>query len=475
MKKTAGFCMAFSMLLYMHTFGFSDILKSAIPEDAALEGAALSSAALTLEDVRLLALANSRSLARYNLAIESALLDEKAQNFTYLPSLSLTGSASMKLWDTGGGSALDSLSAGGSLEISETLPVYEGGKAKILKAINALSTESARKDALVEYYAVLNAADSAYYAALEAQANLESAGSALAAAELSLAASQIRYEHEMIRYGDYLQALSERESAATAKKQAERTFSINMANLKNIAGILDTPVLAPVDFSKHESLMLYCTNLDEDDINALCLNLWHSMMNNNPNFAKAGISLKKAEKSVELAAKDYLPSVSASVSTGLDYAYQYGKSNALSPFTGGLSIRVSVPLDFWVIKNKVDKQKLSQEQTRLGYLDTVSSMQIEMQSAILDLILQAGTVISSRRAYEYAQKHFEYIQELYQLYQKSLSEYYDASNQAHSSLNRCIEAQYGFLLALSKIRSLGAFESDEAVVAFLLDGRNDGE
>ncbi|MDR0556569.1 MAG: TolC family protein [Treponema sp.] len=460
MKKMAGFCMAFSMALYMHTFVFSDALKGA---------------ALSLEDIRLSALANSRSLARYNLAIESGLLDEKAQNFTYLPSLSLTGSALTQLWNAGGGSPLDSLVAGGSLEISETLPVYEGGKAKILKAINALSTESARKDALAEYYAVLNAADSAYYAVLKAQANLESAESALAATELTLAASHIRYENEMIRYGDYLQALSEKESAAAAKKQAERNLAVNMANLKNIAGMPETPVLAPVDFSKRESLILYCTNLDEDDINALCLNLWRIMMTNNPELAKAGISLQKAEKNVDLAAKDYLPSVSASVSTGLDYNYQYGKSNAPSPFTGSLSIKVSVPLDFWVIKNKVDKQKLSQEHARLEYLDSVSSTHIEMQSAILDLILQAGTVISSRRAYEYAQKHFEYIEELYQLEQKSLSDYYDASNQAHNSLNKCIDAQYDFLLALSKIRSLGAFEREEDVFAFLLAGRNNGE
>jgi outer membrane protein TolC len=248
-----------------------------------------------------------------------------------------------------------------------------------------------------------------------------------------------------------------------------------MANLKNIAGIAETPVLATVDFSKHESLILYCTNLDENAINTLCLNLWRIMTANNPDLAKAGISMQKAEKDSELATKDYLPSVSAGASAGLGYNYQYGKSNAPSPFTGSLSIKVSIPLDFWVIKNKIDKQRLSQEQTRLGYLDAVSSIYIEMQSAVLDVILQAGTVVSSRRAYEYAQKHFEYIQELYRLYQKSLSEYYDASNQAHANLNRCIEAQYDFLLALSKIRSLGAFEGDEDVYAFLLEKQSDGE
>ncbi|MDR0374294.1 MAG: TolC family protein [Treponema sp.] len=475
MKKRAAFRVVISMLLFMPAIAFSDVLKDDAVNDA-VSDAASEGVALSLERVRLLALANSRSLARYNLAIESALLDEKARNFAYLPSLSLTGSASMKLWDAGGGATLaNSLVAGGVLEISETLPLYEGGKAKILKAINALSTESARKDALAEYYAVLDNTDSAYYEALKAQANLESAESALAAAELSLAASQIRYEHEMIRHGDYLQALSERESAVTAKKQAERTLAISMANLKNIAGIAETPALAPVDFSRHENLILHCANLDETGINALCSNLWRIVMTNNPQLAKADISMQKAGKNSELAAKDYLPSVSAALSTGLDYTYQSGRANALSPFTGGLSLRVSIPLDFWVIKNKIDKQKLSQEQTRLGYLDTVASAAIDTQSAILNTILQAGTIASSRRAYEYAQKHFEYVQELYQLSQKSLSEYYDASNQAHNSLNRCVEAQYGFLLALSKVRSLGAFESDEDAAAFLLEERSDGE
>ena len=53
---------------------------------------------ISLEQVRVLALANSRSLAKTDLAVQSAALEERARIFSNLPSLSAGASASMSLW-----------------------------------------------------------------------------------------------------------------------------------------------------------------------------------------------------------------------------------------------------------------------------------------------------------------------------------------------------------------------------------------
>jgi outer membrane protein TolC len=427
------------------------------------------SQALSLEDVRELALGNSRSLKKYDLQLQSSLLDEKAQNFQYLPSLSLDAQASANLWNTDGPTLPDSIKAGASVGISETVTIYDGGKNKMLKAINALSTESVRKDALAEYYNVLNSADNAYYAVMEAKDSLAAAEISLKTAELGLSAAQVRYDNKMIRYGDYLQALSEKESAEVSKKKAERTLNLNMLKLKNLLGIKDTPVLAEVDFTAYEAIIQKCASFDEDALDALYASFWKAVEANNPDLAKAVLAGRRAEQNVDLAKKDFLPSVSAGLSTGLSYNYQYGGlNNKLSPFVGSLSLKVSVPLDFWVINNKIEKQKNALEQNKLTYQDSVASVEIEVQTSLLDLVNQAGTVAVSRRAYEYAQKQFEYVRELYELSQKSLSDFSDASKVELQSRNQFINSRYGFLQALSRLKGLGAFADEPSLIALIM-------
>ena len=135
----------------------------------------LSAESISLEDVRVMALAMSRSLARHNLSIRSTILDERSRFFSTLPSISVGASASMGLWSASNAAPIenpiDTLSSGGSVSVSHR--IFEGGRTLIQKAINEISLESARNDALSEYFNVLNSADNAYYAVLEAAATLE--------------------------------------------------------------------------------------------------------------------------------------------------------------------------------------------------------------------------------------------------------------------------------------------------------------
>jgi outer membrane protein TolC len=427
---------------------------------------------LNREAVRNLALANSRSLARYNLSLESSLLSEKEQKFAYLPKLSLGADAGIDLWNQNGLVPIDSLKAGASFSVVETVTLYDGGKNKVLKAISAIATESVRKDALSEYYNVLDEADSAYYAVLEARANLDAQLASLQTADLSLATAQVRYENKMISYGDYLKALAEREAAETTRKQAEQTLSVNMAKLKNITGLTETPILADIDFTRYESLIQQCAGFDKAAVNAIGDKLWAIVRTNNPALAKAALSNESAEKNLDLAKRDYFPTLSASASTGLSYSYQYGSTgNGFSPFSGSLTLKASIPLEFWTTGNKVQKQELSLEQVKLSYLDSLASAAIETQTSLLSLVTQASSVLSAGKAYDYAKKYFEYVQELYQLSQKSLADLSDAVDLETRSHNQFTSARYGFLRALSKIRGLGAFADEEALFVLLTGTR----
>jgi len=64
-----------------------------------LIGFGISAQTISLEEVRTLALLNSRSLAKTNLNIQNLALNDRSRNFQYLPSLSLGANASMALWN----------------------------------------------------------------------------------------------------------------------------------------------------------------------------------------------------------------------------------------------------------------------------------------------------------------------------------------------------------------------------------------
>jgi outer membrane protein TolC len=421
---------------------------------------AASVSGLDLETARSLALANSRSLARYNLAVESAQLDEKIQRYSTLPSLSLGASASANI--LGEVSLKDSLSTGASFSVSQQ--IYNGGKNRLLKSINTMTTGIARQEALAEYFAVLDAVDAAYYGALEAGAALAASEAVLEAAILALAMAEIRLESGMIGYGDYLQALAEREAKETARNQARRDLTLGLVTLKNMTGLGEPARPEELDFEAWEEIIQKLAGLSEEESAVFLERFRETATANNPALVKAALAGSRAEQAVSLAKREYLPSLSAGVSGGLNYSLTSGFDRP----SGRLSLSASIPLDFWVTRANVDKKAIARTEAVLEKQNAEVSLDLEIQTAALDLITQAMSVLSSRRADEYARRHYEQVLEQYRLSRASVAELSDAAALAGSNRTQYIKARYGFLGGLSKLRSLGGFSSDEALRASLL-------
>jgi outer membrane protein TolC len=415
---------------------------------------------LDLETARNLALANSRSLARYNLAVENAQLDEKIQKYSTLPSLSLGASASATI--LGEVSMKDSLSAGANFSVNQQ--IYNKGKNALLKSINSMAVGIARQDALAEYFAVLDAVDAAYYGTLEAGAALAASEIALEAAVLALSMAEIRLENGMIGYGDYLQALAEKEAKETARNQARRDLALGAATLKNMTGRGDLSQPEEVDFETWEEIIQKLAGLSEEGAELFLERFHKTATANNPALVKAALTGSRAEQAVSLAKREYLPSLSAGVSGGLNYSL----TNGFDRPSGRLSLSASIPLDFWVTRANVDKKVIARTEAVLEKQNAEVALDLEIQTAALDLITQAMSALSSRRADEYARRHYEQVLEQYRLSRASVAELSDAAALAGSNRTQYIKARYGFLRDLSKLRSLGGFSSDEELRASLL-------
>jgi outer membrane protein TolC len=417
---------------------------------------------INLEQVRSLALSNSRSLAKINLSIQNALLTEKAEIFDYLPSINVGASASTSLW--GELNIEDSFDTGINIGIEENVLLWNGGRKLILSEINNIATEMTRKQALSEYFSVLDSADESYYGVLLSQASLESANLSLENSALALSIAEIHREGGMINLTDLLQAQADYESKKTSYNQAKRDVSLSLAKLKSITRLTEIPNLYDIDFTKYSFLIEKLSLLSDEEINNLFAELWKIFSSKNPNFSQAALTLRRADQNLNLAAKDFFPRLSAGFSTGIDYTLR----NGFNLSDGRVSLTASIPLDIWVIANKVQSEKISHQQSILDYEETENQYIIDIQSGILDCISQAATIISSEKALEYAEKYYESVFELYRLSQNSISDLSEASSLVNSNRNQLIRAQYSFLSYLSVIRSLGAFDSDQAVLDFLL-------
>ena len=419
---------------------------------------------INLEQARVLALLNSRSLARYNLAVRNNLLSERIHGYSNLPSFSLGATAGTNLWTSDGvpqNLTRDSFSAGINFSVSQRL--WNGGRRAILNAINSLNTEISRQDALAEYYAVLNSVDSLYYAVLEAAAALEAAESSLATATLSFEMAEIRHESGMISKTTFLQVLAEKASRETIRNQSRRDLAVANLRLMELLGLTQTPILVPIDFYDHEALILLLSNSEGNALDNLFTALWGQIQSRNPSMVRAALGSQRSERNVGLAVRDYSPTLSASLSTGLTHRIDTG----FEPSGGRLSLSASFPIDVWVTAANVERQRIAQEQTALDYQSALRSLDIELRTIILDLVSQAGLILSSRRALDYALLHFDFVLELYRLSGNSPTELSNAETLVRNNRNQLSRSQFSFLTGLSRIRSIGVFDTDEEIIALI--------
>jgi len=428
--------------------------------------AGLFAQTLTLEQARTLALANSRSLAKYNLAVTGTILDERLRIYSNLPSLSLGANASMNLWNAQNAAPIenpfDTFNSGLSFSVSQK--IFEGGKTLIQKAINEIASESARKDALAEYFNVLDSADNAYYSVLETMAVLEAEESSLQTALTSLSIAEVRQASGIINQGDYLKALADKETRENSRNQARRNHTLSIMKLKSLIGLNDIPELQQINFTGYEEIILYLGNISDKDANLLYSELWKSIVSTNPSLAKAVLANQRAENNLIMTQRGYSPSLSASFSTGLNYL----PNNGMEMSGGKLSLNLSIPVDYWVIANNVEKNKIARDSAALDYISMEFNLQTELQSALLNVFTYAGSVLNTGLSLAYSERHFEFVMERYRLSQSSITDLNEASTLLINSRNNLIKARYGFLQSLSKLRSLGVFADEKKLIEILM-------
>jgi outer membrane protein TolC len=189
--------------------------------------------------------------------------------------------------------------------------------------------------------------------------------------------------------------------------------------------------------------------------------LREGLSSRSPSLKSAFISLKRAENNYALSKSAFLPSLDLSLS--FDMGYSFTARSPAKPLSYGASVTLkgTIPLDYWVLANKERQQKNSLESSRIDYDEALAAFDIELQSQLFTLAGSARTLISSRRQAEYSALLLEQQQELFRLSGASMTAFLDASSRSLSSETQKTRAEYAFLRSLSALKSLGAFEEAE--------------
>ena len=429
-------------------------------------GFALSAQTIDLEQVRNLTLLNSRSLANINTSIRNSLLNERNQFYSMLPSISARYDAQVSYlnndWEFV--NPIDTFNSGLSLSLTQTL--FNGGRDFLQREINAIATESVRKDALAVYFDVLDSADNAYYAVLEAAATLEAEESSLQTAIFSLEIAEIRQASGMINYGEYLRAMSEKESRENTRNQARRSLALNITRLEALTGFSNLPPLEQIEFSKYEELILHLGNISDEDAVLIFSRLWNIIFTANPSLARSALNIQTAEKNLSMTKRTSLPVVTASIiSPSIGYSTANGFRH--SSGGGGFSLTGTIPIDFWVLSNRIERSQNTLDSASRDYISAEISLEIDLHNTLLNTFTNAATILSSRRTLEYAERNFEFVMERYRLLQSSISELQEATTMLINNRNSYTRAYYGFLQNLSRLRSLSVIDDEERLLNLL--------
>ena len=423
--------------------------------------AAAGAGPVTLEKARSLALAASSTLQRALLDVDAARLTEKTQSYSVLPSLSASAGAALD-YPTGSKALIDGLTT--SVGLSATATLYDGGKSAILSAIDSIATDIARASARSTYFTVLEDCDDAFYGVLESAASVQAARDALDAARAHQDLAQARFDVGIITRGDLLEIQAETASDESALATALKDLAVAKAKLASLTGLSTGAALEGVDETYYDALMARFAGLSDTQVDGLAAKLVAIAEKNSPSLAQARLASGKAQRSVDAARADYLPSVATSWSQSLSYGRSAGSLAGSLAGSGSLGLTATIPLDWWTTKTAVDSAAVAARQAGLDLAETGRGLDLDLRSAVYDCIALAQAFASSSKAQSYAQSHYDGVLEQYKLSSASSSDLSDAEALLSSDKTLLIKARYEFLVGLSSLRSLVASESDDLIV-----------
>jgi outer membrane protein TolC len=321
--------------------------------------------ALTLQQARSLAMARSATLQSAGLSVDAASLAAQAQGYAALPGISASVGGSYG-YELGAGAAQSTDALSGSVKVSASQTLFDGGRTSELVKKYGFATEAARESFQSLRISLIGQVDAAFFAVLEAQASVEAAKSDLDSAKFRQIIAQAKIDAGSLSKSAYLQTQADTAGYETGLLLAKKTLASANAKLASLICHGVSAGLAPVDFSGYTALLARLSALDEAAIDKLASDIVAIARVNNPGLSGYALSVQQAKSGVAIAKAAYMPTVSAGFSQGLAVTENTTSGKIGSTWPGSVSLTASMSLDLWNTRNAIDSANVAAAQASLS-------------------------------------------------------------------------------------------------------------
>ncbi len=295
---------------------------------------------------------------------------------------------------------------------------------------------------------VILAAKKAYFTLLRSQKLMEVAREAVALGQNQEEVARQFYEVGMTPLNDLLKA--QVELANDRQEFIAATNSVDVAKA-NLNTLLRRPVTEPVNIEDIPDYTSFSAGLNE------CLK---TAEDSRVEITRAGLEADLAEKDMEIAKKDYYPSVYLNwtyYQEGTDWDATGGAG--LYSDSSGWNVKAVASWDLWQWgrTHYGVKERLSRlQQARHRKAAVLDQIRLEVTDAYLNTVESEKAIVTAQKAIEQAKENFRITQERYKAQMATSLEVFDAQTLLSRAMTNYFGALYFFKIAKASLhRAMG--------------------
>jgi len=418
----------------------------------------------TLEQCIQHAQQNNNSLKQSQIAIRQAMLNQKAQRFSRLPTVNgnIEGALNFgRTIDPTTNNFINQQVGYNSFGVNASVNVFNGGRTKQLIQQSEYTIEANKAQAAAQVQNLSLDITLAYLNILLSQEQLTTAQKQLLQSEQQLGQIDKKIATGLIPEGDRLEVLSQMARNEQTIVAAQNTLEQNYLTLKNFLQV-------PLDFSLAIKVPKVTTIRSQVGKLPIANDLYKEALQHQPSIRAGELQLKSAALNTQIAKANLLPRIDiigslnssySNVSQFTDAPYFNQVNNN---FGQNIGVRVAIPIyNNHTTKIAIERANLDIIEAEIQQTQTKQALQVQVQGALAAAKGAKSSLAAAQKAVVAAKASYENATLKYQLGVINTLEYTTTKTSLDTAELDLVRAKYDYLF---RLKVIDFFKGKEALL-----------
>ncbi len=364
----------------------------------------------------------------------------------YLPNVSVSGDIGASSDKRDGGAHNDSGDIGANARLSWLLLDFGGRGANVERLKAALESSYFSYDNALQQ--LLYDVAQNYYAVLSAEEKYEGLMEAEKSSQKAYEQANSRYQLGLVPLSDKLQAQTSYEQAKLASNVARKNIALERGNLANL---LDMPPYTLFDLKRPDKKLEKLPPMEK------IKTLIESALAQRPDFKASQLDLLAAERQIQVAKSDGLPSLSGNLAAGVNKDIRDGERGL---YSGSAGLTLSVPFFTGFSQSyKIGQAELQYQAAQEQFKAAQNNIENEVWAAVQDYETSLESFKISKTLLSSAEESERVAFASYKVGRVNILTLLDAQSALASARVENSTSFYNFLTAQNKLqKALGQME-----------------